>query len=65
MALNVISHRELGKLAGDFQNGELETSRRETRDWTNTRPKVMITAEKVVSKVGLFARRGCKSPRRE
>ena len=62
MALNVISHREVGKLAGDFQNGELETSRRETRDWTNTRPKVMITAEKVV---GLFARRGCKSPRRE
>ena len=49
MALNVISHREVGKLAGDFQNGELETSRKETRDWTNTRPKVMITAEKVVS----------------
>ena len=31
MVLNVISHREVGKLAEDFQNGQLETSWKETR----------------------------------
>ena len=30
MVLNVISHRERGEIADDFQNGE--TSRKETRD---------------------------------
>ena len=32
MVLNVISHREVGKLVEDIQNGEVETSRKKTRD---------------------------------
>ena len=32
---------------------------------TNTRPKVIIKAEKVVIKVGAFAWRGCKYARQE
>ena len=64
MVLNVISHREVGKLVEDFSKwwgwDEQEGDKR-----LDEHEAVMITAEKVVTKVGLFARRGCKSLRRE